>query len=57
MEDIERKKFLGNLGIRADTVRGQLHVGERFVRISVMTAFVALLAIEAWLLWQVWQLF
>jgi hypothetical protein len=57
MKDMEGKGSLHNLGSIVDAVGDQLGVSERFVRISVMAAFVALLAIEGWLLWQVWQLF
>ena len=37
-------------------IRPTLSAGERFIRAILLVGFVAVLAIEAWLLWQVWQL-
>ena len=56
MQEIEAKSFIREVNSRTDTVRGQLETSERIVRITVMTAFLAVLGVEAWLLWQVLQL-
>ena len=56
MQEVDTKSLMGEVSPRADTARGQLEKSERIVRISVMTAFVVVLAAEAWLLWQVFQL-
>ena len=53
MQDLDAKSLIGEVNQRTDTARGQLETSERIVRITVMTAFIAVLAAEAWLLWQV----
>jgi hypothetical protein len=56
MQEIDAKSLMGKVRPRTDVARGQLERSERVVRITVMTAFIAVLAAEAWLLWQVFQL-
>jgi len=53
MQDIDAKSLMGKVNPRADT---ELETSERIVRVTVMTAFIAVLGAEAWLLWQVFQL-
>jgi hypothetical protein len=57
MQELEVKRYLHELPTTSDTARESLGTSERIVRMMVMTAFIAVLAIEAWLLWQVCQLF
>jgi hypothetical protein len=57
MRELEIKGYLSDFPTTADTARRTLGLRERIIRITVMTAFVAVLAVEAWLLWQVYQLF
>jgi hypothetical protein len=57
MRELEIKGYLSDFPTTADTPRRTLGLRERIIRITVMTAFVAVLAVEAWLLWQVYQLF
>ena len=42
--------------ITRDGIKPTLSVGEKFIRGILLVGFVAVLAIEAWLLLQVWQL-
>jgi len=56
MQEVDAKSLMREVSSRAETSRVQLEASERIVRITVMTAFVAVLAAEAWLLWQVFQL-
>jgi hypothetical protein len=57
MQEIEAKRLLHDIPTSTDTTGDQLEIGERIARITIMTAFIAVLAVEAWLLWQVCQLF
>jgi len=56
MQEVDAKSLMREVSSRSETSRVQLEASERIVRITVMTAFVAVLAAEAWLLWQVFQL-
>ena len=56
MQEVDTKSLMRELSSRADASRSQLETSERIVRITVITAFVAVLTAEAWLLWQVFQL-
>jgi hypothetical protein len=57
MQELEVKRYLQELPTTTESARAPLDTRERIVRIMVMTAFIAVLAVEAWLLWQVCQLF
>jgi hypothetical protein len=57
MQELEAKRYLQELPTTTESARAPLGISERIVRITVMTAFIAVLAIEAWLLWRVCQLF
>jgi hypothetical protein len=57
MQEVEVKRYLSDFPTTPDTTKESLGVSERIVRITVMTAFIAVLTVEAWLLWQVCQLF
>ncbi len=57
MQELEVKRYLPELPTTSETAKESLGTSERIVRITVMTAFIAVLATEAWLLWQVCQLF
>jgi hypothetical protein len=57
MRDMEVKRLLQDMPTSTDTTRDRLEISERIARMTIMTAFIAVLAIEAWLLWQVCQLF
>jgi hypothetical protein len=57
MENLEVKQRDECVGFRSEATQSQLQISERFVRFVVMTAFIAVLAFEAWLLCQVFQLF
>jgi hypothetical protein len=57
MQELEVKRYLQDLPTTTESARARLDTSERIVRITVMTAFIAVLAVEAWLLWQVCQLF
>jgi hypothetical protein len=41
-------------GLVQDRTEPPLSAGERLIRAFLMVGFLAVLAIEAWLLWQVW---
>ena len=56
MQEVDTKSLMREVSSRADASRSQLETSERIVRITVITAFVAVLTAEAWLLWQVFQL-
>jgi hypothetical protein len=57
MRELEIKGYLSDFPSTSETARRTLGRRERIIRITVMAAFVAVLAVEAWLLWQVYQLF
>jgi hypothetical protein len=57
MRELEVKRYLSDFPTTTDTTRSSLGISERLIRITVMVAFVAVLAVEAWLLWQVYHLF
>jgi len=56
MENLEAKQVGERIGLQAEVSQTQLEISERLVRLFVMTAFIAVLALEAWLLCQVFQL-
>jgi hypothetical protein len=53
MQELDAKSLVGKVSSKAD--KG-LETSERIARITVMTAFIVVLAAEAWLLWQVFQI-
>jgi hypothetical protein len=57
MQEVEVKRYLTELPTTSEAAKDRLDISERIVRITIMTAFIAVLAIEAWLLWQVCLLF
>jgi hypothetical protein len=57
MEELHRAPWAGRVDRSGDGLTEGLAGRERWIRISVLVAFVAMLALEAWLLWQVWLLF
>jgi hypothetical protein len=57
MQEVKVKRMLSDIPTAKETTREALATSERIVRIALMSAFVGVLVIEAWLLWQVYQLF
>jgi len=51
----EHELHFYDAGLAGDSLDQPLSTSERLIRIVLMAGFVAVLAIEAWLLWQVVQ--
>lgn len=56
MQEIKVKSLVHDIHSATDATKDQLDTSERIIRITIMSAFIGILAIEAWLLWQVFQL-
>ena len=57
MDEVQSKRLFHETSPLEETDQTQLEVSERVIRLLIMTAFITVLAFEAWLLSQVWQLF
>jgi hypothetical protein len=57
MDEVQSKRLFHEAGPSEETDQTHLEVSERVIRLLIMTAFISVLAFEAWLLSQVWQLF
>lgn len=57
MENLKAKHLSESMGLPSEVTEANLEAGERLIRVSVMTAFIAVLGLEAWLLCQVFRLF
>ena len=57
MQEIKVKSLVHDIPSTTDASKDQLDTSERIIRITIMTAFIGILAVEAWLLWRVFQLF
>ncbi|NIM96162.1 MAG: hypothetical protein GTO18_20890 [Anaerolineales bacterium] len=57
MKELKVEGLLGRSSLQVESDSDRLALGERLIRLSVMTAFIAVIAFEIWLIWQVVQLF
>ena len=56
MTTSEFERVLNEKTMPVDVLDAPLTLGERIVRIVLLTGFVVVLGIEAYLIWQGWQL-
>ncbi|MCK5646691.1 MAG: hypothetical protein KAH97_07910 [Anaerolineales bacterium] len=57
MDQLQGKRANAQISPPKQAVTTRLETSERLIRIFIMSAFISVLAFEAWLLSQVWQLF